>query len=55
MTGKSVGAADRAIALELSGGGVCWTRQVEILFTKTVSDRTEFVSKDELTDDDAVA
>lgn len=34
--GKSVGAEERARA-SFVGGGLCWLRQVEILFTATVS------------------
>lgn len=39
VMGKSVGAEERAMALEVFGGGVCWTRQVEMLFTANVSVR----------------
>lgn len=34
-TGKSVGASDMVMALEEEEeGGVCWTRQVDMLFTE---------------------
>lgn len=32
VTGKEVGASDMVIALE-EVGGVCWARQVDMLFT----------------------
>lgn len=36
VTGKLEGAGERLIAEE-DGGGVCWTRDVEMLFTANVS------------------